>query len=354
MSGVRRFVVHGRNTANLDRALGFYRDALGCRVIDMHGAVPRWARLLATMPARCAGLALGNERIELLEFAACTPYPALPAASDPWFQHCAIVVSDMEAAHRHVVDLGGVRITRGGPQLLPPGNGSVTAFKFRDPDGHPLELIAFPAGSGDPEWQARRKQAVTLGIDHSAICVADSARSIAFYELLGFRVVARTVNHGGAQERLDGLPGVEVEVIAMQASARTPHLELLAYRHPRGRPASCDEVTAIAADRLTWRTAGVGELLRALRQSAFGNSILATGRVDAASVAMLRDPDGHLVVLLGQEKGSPPEARRSAAPPGSAQPRKPRSRWVKLPMLGATRARSASCTPNQRARVAAY
>ena len=233
MSGVRRFVVHGRNTANLDRALGFYRDALGCRVIDMHGAVPRWARLLATMPARCAGLALGNERIELLEFAACTPYPALPAASDPWFQHCAIVVSDMEAAHRHVVDLGGVRITRGGPQLLPPGNGSVTAFKFRDPDGHPLELIAFPAGSGDPEWQARRKQAVTLGIDHSAICVADSARSIAFYELLGFRVVARTVNHGGAQERLDGLPGVEVEVIAMQASARTPHLELLAYPRPR-------------------------------------------------------------------------------------------------------------------------
>ena len=32
-----------------------------------------------------------------------------------------------------------------GPQLLPPSTGSVTAFKVRDPDGHPLELSYNPA-----------------------------------------------------------------------------------------------------------------------------------------------------------------------------------------------------------------
>ncbi len=38
----------------------------------------------------------------------------------------------------------------------------------------------------------------------------------------------------------------------------------------------------------------------------------------------------------------------------AAQPKKPRSRWLNLVMLGATGDISLSLTPNQRARVAAY
>ena len=45
-------------------------------------------------------------------------------------------------------------ISEGGPQLLPPSNGAVRAFKFRDPDGHPLELIWFPPGQGRAVWHA--------------------------------------------------------------------------------------------------------------------------------------------------------------------------------------------------------
>ncbi|ODR96565.1 hypothetical protein AUC70_14945 [Methyloceanibacter stevinii] len=44
-------------------------------------------------------------------------------------------------------------VTAGAPVLLPPNTGSVTAFKFRDPEGHPLELISFPDGVGDARWQ---------------------------------------------------------------------------------------------------------------------------------------------------------------------------------------------------------
>ena len=41
---------------------------------------------------------------------------------------------------------GWTTISTDGPQLLPASSGGVTAYKFRDPEGHPLELIAFPPG----------------------------------------------------------------------------------------------------------------------------------------------------------------------------------------------------------------
>jgi hypothetical protein len=38
-----------------------------------------------------------------------------------------------------------------------PRNGSVQAFKFRDRDGHPLELLYFPPGQGRPIWHQQAK-----------------------------------------------------------------------------------------------------------------------------------------------------------------------------------------------------
>ncbi len=87
----------------------------------------------------------------------------------------------MAAAYDRVRRHYGVPITEGGPQRLPLAAGGVTAYKFRDPEGHPVELIHFPPGSGDPAWQRPMPGAVTLGYDHSAISVADADRSAAFY-----------------------------------------------------------------------------------------------------------------------------------------------------------------------------
>ena len=42
------------------------------------------------------------------------------------------------------------------PQTLPewnPNAAGIKAFYFQDPDGHPLEVLQFPAGKGDPNWQ---------------------------------------------------------------------------------------------------------------------------------------------------------------------------------------------------------
>ena len=95
-------------------------------------------------------LRLGRERIELLEFtdAAGRPYPPDSTSTDLWFQHMSIIVTDMTRAYQRVMANPRFRpISRDGPVRLPDSSGGVTAFKFRDRDGHPLELLAFPGSS---------------------------------------------------------------------------------------------------------------------------------------------------------------------------------------------------------------
>lgn len=288
-----------RNTTDLDRAVTFYRDALGFEVIDANPRRPAWTRLPGAnaTPSGTTLLALGAQRLSLTAFRGAGRYPPDSTACDLWFQHCAIVVRDMPIAHARVIRHGATAITQGPPQLLPPSTGAVTAFKFRDPDGHPLELIEFPRGTGDPVWQSARAHRMVLGIDHSAISVSDTACSIRFYELLGLRVAARGVNRGVEQQQLDNLSHVEVDVVAMQGRARSPHLELLGYREPRGRPRRDARTTAISADRMAWQVCDVGVLLDALDDAGSADAVIARGSVDGATVALLRDPDGHLVVL---------------------------------------------------------
>ena len=97
------------------------------------------------------------------------------------FQHFAIVTQDMDAAMHRLQRLLPQPISSCGPVQLPAASGGVTAYKFRDLDGHALELIRFPAGSGDSRWQHPKPGALTLGIDHTAIGTSDLAHSLAYY-----------------------------------------------------------------------------------------------------------------------------------------------------------------------------
>jgi len=95
-----------------------------------------------------------------------------------------------------------VRHVSTAPQTLPawnPNAGGIKAFYFQDPERHVLEIIWFPAGKGDPRWQ-RPTNGLFLGIDHTAIVVSDTDRSLAFYhDALGLRVAgARKI---GARSR---------------------------------------------------------------------------------------------------------------------------------------------------------
>ncbi len=274
-----------RVVSDLDRAEAFYRDALGFCAIARG---PSDRATLAALGLSDDGtsevvMRLGAQTIALVRPATLgRPYPPDSRSNDLWFQHMAIVVSDIDAAYAHLGACTGWRaISENGPQLLPPANGAVRAFKFHDPDGHPLELIWFPPGQGRAVWHqdasgAQLSGALFLGIDHSALSIASTRRSLGFYRALGLRVSDQTRNRGPAQARLDGLAGARARVTGLRpASDNGPGLELLGYRPP-GRPAGITDPRDVATD---WVTVALTAPPR-----------------DAPRVA--RDPDGHLLILV--------------------------------------------------------
>ena len=214
-----------RTVADLRRSIDFYCDGLGFEP-------PRRAPASTATTVR---LRLGGQHIDLVVADKGVRLADAAIAPDPRFQHAAIVTEDMDAAWKRAETHGAHVISRGGPQALPAHTGGVTAIKFCDPDGHPLELIRFPPGVGDPRWQVGSLVGPTLGIDHFALVVANIEDSTAFFVAqLHLQIAARDVNCGIEQDRLDGLDGVEVDVVSLEPrrGPRTPHLELLHYRHP--------------------------------------------------------------------------------------------------------------------------
>jgi catechol 2,3-dioxygenase-like lactoylglutathione lyase family enzyme len=183
---VRKLASFGLTTPDAHQLSEFYQNALSFRVLETRRhSGPDFDRLTGVAGGASAiSLGLGNEVVELLQFdRPGRPYPCGAVSSDMFFQHFAIIVADVQLAYQRLNSVGGwTRISTDGPQQLPASSGGVTAFKFRDPDGHPLELLAFPEGRMPEHWKAKASGNLFAGIDHSAISVADSAASIAFYE----------------------------------------------------------------------------------------------------------------------------------------------------------------------------
>jgi catechol 2,3-dioxygenase-like lactoylglutathione lyase family enzyme len=293
-----------RTVSSLPDAIAFYHDALGFRVIDPD--IGPWDASDKANPTRsvhAAHLRLGDQDLLLTEFdPPGDPYPANSTSADLWFQHFAIVTQDIAAAYSRLQQYDHTPISRNGPERLPPSTGSVIAYKFRDPDGHPLELIEFPSGTGDARWQANTS-ALTLGIDHSAISVSDVETSIRFYrDGLGLAVASRQTNQGVEQEKLDALSDDVVDVVSLAPRDSTPHIELLAYRQPAGRHCeTSSQPWHMACDRLVLKVDDLGSILKRLK----GIALVVCNADDNSGSAMIRDPDGHLLILTeanGPEK----------------------------------------------------
>ncbi len=217
-------------------------------------------------------LTLGATRLTIAPAAPdAAPYPGDVHGWSPLFQHFAIRVADMAAAYARLSSVDGWRpISTDGPERLPAESGGVTAFKFRDPEGHPLELIVFPDRTHGPLF---------AGIDHTAISVADIDRSIAFYAALGFVVGGRSLNGGVEQSRMDAVPGATVDVVTLQTPSNSaPHLELLHYRGEY--------------DRASIRPSIDGDVA-ATRWIGIATKRTMAMAPDEAPVASSRDPDGH-------------------------------------------------------------
>jgi len=285
----------------------FFHDVLDFRVLGRRRLEDTSLNALLGLPAgpvEVLTMQLGDQHVEFMQFERLgRPYPADSQSPDLWFQHFAIVVSDMDAAYARVRASGARPISLNGPETLPERNGGVRAFKFRDPDGHPLELLWFPPGQGRAFWQART--GLFLGIDHSAIAVSSTERSLALYEdLLGLHSANVVTNGGETQERLDGTAGAIVRITGLQTAApEGPGIEFLNYEKPvTGRPATGIRADDIAHAHLTLVVDGLQAIIASPQARRLSASAIPLGS-DVCSASIV-DPDGHVLVL--EEKTMPP------------------------------------------------
>lgn len=279
----------------------FYIRAFGfVRIEDSPKSDPGFAELIGFTngQVRLRSLRLGNQVISLAETQPPgRSYPKDVPGWDPRFQHFAIVVSDMAAAYANLQALRHwTAISTDGPQALPASSGGVTAFKFRDPEGHPLEMLAFAPGATPPHW-AFRSGNLCLGIDHSAISVADTSRSVAFYSRLGLARTTSSFNVGREQEKLDNLLRAVVEVTALAPSTQAvPHVELLCYRGNFDRRQHLTNKNDVAATQLVFEVKrdALDAIVARNRDTTISSSTAAES--EGLSI-LLRDPDGHLLCI---------------------------------------------------------
>src|SRR5262249_37983771 len=143
----------GLTVSDRDRSIDFYSRVLSFKKIAEHEIAGDSYEQLATvfgLRARTARLKLGSECITLSEYLAPRgpPAPVDGRSKDRWFQHIAIVVSDMGRVYQ-VLRQARAEHASSGPQRLPDWNphaGGIRAFYFRDPDRHVLEVLQFPPG----------------------------------------------------------------------------------------------------------------------------------------------------------------------------------------------------------------
>jgi catechol 2,3-dioxygenase-like lactoylglutathione lyase family enzyme len=302
-----------------ERLAEFYIRAFGfARVDDSPKVDPCFAELigLAAGQVRITSLHLGKQVIALAETQPPgRSYPDYVPGWDRQFQHFAIVVSDMTAAYANLQALRDwTAISTDGPQILPPSSGGVTAFKFYDPEGHPLEMLAFAPGA-TPDCWAIKSGDLCLGIDHSAISVGDTNRSVAFYSRLGLGRAASSLNVGREQEKLDNLPGAIVEVTALVPPVQAvPHVELLCYRDNFDRCELLPNRNDVAATQLVFEVdRDALEAIVALNRDTTVSSST-TSESGEIQAILLRDPDGHLLCIESRTTLPPRPANQHEAP----------------------------------------
>jgi catechol 2,3-dioxygenase-like lactoylglutathione lyase family enzyme len=290
--------------SDLDRSVEFYSQVLSFEKIseaESWGADPEHLAGVFGLHTRTARLRLGEEYIELTEFLAPRgrPAPADSHANDLWFQHVAIITSDMDRAYLWLRQ-NKVQHASSAPQRLPdwnPSAGGIQAFYFRDSDGHFLEVLAFPPGKGDAKWH-RPSDKLFRGIDHTAIVISNTDASLRFYrDVLGLRVAGESENYGPEQEHLNNIFGARLRITSLRA-ASGPGIEFLEYLAPRGgRPYPPEE---LANDLIHWQTRFVGpDVARAAGDlQKFRSAFVSTGVVEQSIV--VRDPDGHAVQITQQ------------------------------------------------------
>jgi len=296
--------------SDMDRAVDFYSRVLSFKkVSDTEVAGETYENLEGVFGVRMrvVRMQLGDEFIELTEYLAPKGRPITAGArsNDRSFQHIAIIVSDMDKAYAWLRQ-NKVEYASSGPQRLPNWNSNasgIKAFYFKDPDGHPLEILQFPPGKGVKKWH-RPSNNLFLGIDHTAIVVGDTEESLRFYrDLLGMRIVGESENYGTEQEHLNNVFGAHLRITSLRAGFG-PGVELLEYLSPRdGSPFPLDEHANDVIHRqtvlVTKSSDQAARNLSLAKVSFVSSGVIANQKEELGyrTAFIVRDPDGHAIEI---------------------------------------------------------
>ena len=309
----------GMTVSDMDRSVAFYSRVLGFEAIsDVEVAGAEYERLQGVfgLRMRIVRLRLGGETLELTEYLAPSTGRSDPGrtrgASDRWFQHVAIVVSDMDARLPACCALDHVRHASSGPQRLPdwnPNAGGIRPSTSRTPMATRWKSSAVSAGQGRSALADARAGRLFLGIDHTAIVVGghrgQPRASIATRSGSSSRARARTT---AASRSVSTMCSERVCASPPSRRPAGPGIELLEYLAPRdGRPMPVD---VHANDLIHWQTRPlvVADADAAGRRArGRGGAWRVAGRGHAgpnralripAGGCRVRDPDGHAMRLV--------------------------------------------------------
>lgn len=159
----------GLTVPDLEQAVSFFSDVLGCRVMYRMGpfsdegtwfadelGLHRDARIPAMALMRCGS----GVNLELIQYEAPGQRTEPPTMSDAGGHHVAFYVEDMDAAVAGLAEHGITPLGHVKPGMGPEaGDGTAWVF-FLSPWGLPLELVSYPHGrayestTGDRLWHA--------------------------------------------------------------------------------------------------------------------------------------------------------------------------------------------------------
>jgi catechol 2,3-dioxygenase-like lactoylglutathione lyase family enzyme len=301
----------GFTVSDMDKALDFYTRVLPFeKVSEVETWGSEFEHLSGVFGARVriVRLKLGSETLELTEYLTPQgrPVPVDSRSNDRWFQHIAIIVSDMDKAYA-LLRANKVRHASTAPQTLPAyitAAAGIKAFYFKDFDNHVLEILQFPDGKDSQKWHDLKKTGkLFLGIDHTAIVVGDTDTSLKFYrDELGLTVAGSSDNYGTEQEHLNNVFGAKLHITGLRTKDDGIAVEFLEYKAPTdGRPYPRD---SRSNDIWLWQTSfaaqGLTQFLAGYRAEyiSSGSVLFDKSQLGFRRAALIRDPDGHAVRLI--------------------------------------------------------
>ena len=286
--------------ADMERALAFYRDALGLEVttsvpfspnpaIMALGNTPGAQSRMAAM--RVPGSQLGVELIEYKDIARTVQRPRF---HDPGAANLQLRVRDLKALLPGLQKAGATVITEGG---TPTTIGAGMYLFVQDPDGFIVELA-----QGTPPADSNVPASSNVFGGQFELTVADSAASVKFYnDLLGFTMqLGETFNDNQVMAKTAGAAGASFRQSRALVPGSTVSMTLIEFKNIERRPLTGrvqDPGTAI----LQLRVRDVAALTTRLK--AAGVPVVTQGGapVDVRPglpIAIVRDPNNLMLEFI--------------------------------------------------------